>query len=130
MGASPTSPKVSHTYAQILTRFGRTGEIPDDYDPPEELQHVWSLFWHFSYRRKSAEGNAFAIEYGEIFAYTQCTGERLTMFEVDAIVAMDDSFREQLAKTRDHQRSFNETKQDSGPPTKKPRSRSIAGKKK
>lgn len=119
MGASPKAPKVSHSYEQVLTRFSRTGEIPDEYEPPFDSEHLWDLFWHFSHRRKSGDGNSFAIEYSELFAYMQCTGEILSPVEIEAIVAMDDAFRKQLADTREDQRKFNEPAQGSQPPTKK-----------
>lgn len=115
-GADPKSPKVSHNYEQVLQRFGRLREIPDDYEPPANAEFLWWLFWHFSHRRKSGDGNSFAIEYGEIFAYMSTTGEVLSPIEVDIIIAMDDAFRKQLAETRDDQRKFNEKPSGKGPP--------------
>jgi hypothetical protein len=107
MGASKDAPKVSHTWAEILTRYGRQHQIPEDYEPEPLYAYLWNLFWEFSNRRKMSDGAPFAIEYAEILGYMQCTGEFLLPVEVHLITAMDDAFREEFAKVRDLQRSFN-----------------------
>lgn len=115
MGSHPDSPKVSHTWSEILTRHGRKNEIPEPFQPDIHTSELWHLFWHFSHRRKGADGNSFAIEYLELFAYMHVTGEVLSTIEVDTIIAMDDAFRAQLAETRDAQRKFNEPNQAGKP---------------
>lgn len=93
-------------------------EVPEEYEPPPLVEHIWNLFWHFSHRRKSSDGNSFAIEYAEILAYMHCTGEMLLPIEVDLIVSMDDAFRKQLAETREAQRNFNKPKSGNTSPGK------------
>lgn len=107
MGAPKDAPKNSHTWAEILARFGRQQEIPEDYEPEPLFAYLWNYFWMFSNRRQMSDGAPFAIEYSEIFAYMQCTGEFLLPVEVHLITSMDDAFREEFAKVRDLQRSFN-----------------------
>lgn len=107
MGAQKDAPKESLTWAQVLTRYGRQHQIPDEYEPEPVFAYLWNMFWSFSNRRKMSDGAPFAIEYAEILGYMQCTGEFLLPVEVHLLTEMDDAFREEFAKVRDLQRSFN-----------------------
>lgn len=116
MGAAKDAPKDSLTWAQVLTRYGRQRQIPDEYEPEPVFAYLWNLFWAFSNRRKMSDGAPFAIEYAEILGYMQCTGDFLLPVEVHMITQMDDAYREEFAKVRDLQRSFN--KGAGGPATR------------
>ena len=89
---------------EYAERYGMLETIPDQPEVPPVVEHLVELFWKIGRKRKSGPE---PIAWADIDAWLRLTDSDLTPDEVEAIMAMDDTYIAEVHKAR---RAYQERK--------------------
>lgn len=98
MGGSKTEVRrEGESKAEMFTRFGQDGQIPEEPEVPECVAHVWRWFFDLSSRRSAGMSGPAAITWGEISAWRDLCGIMTRPYEIDMLLSMDNAYRKALS---------------------------------
>lgn len=96
-----------------MTRLDRASRykrynVPDEPELTQDVEHVLNWFWHLSERREQGMNGPCALTYTEIEAWLCCVPYEVTYEEISWILAMDQTFLDELHKAREEQKAEKE----------------------
>ena len=75
-----------------MARAGKRDPLLDSVHVPEGFWYLWLLFWEIRQGASQGFSGAF-LTWVDVDAYKRATGTRLSAFEVEAIMSMDNALK-------------------------------------